>query len=278
MNYKMEELIPIVGKLAGRYTSFESTSVTYEKAEQFMKAVLYCIHETETYGHGGIVAAEGLSAEQAYETGLALVEEKVKLALKLYNELMQGFADYDNLCLRDTVVNGLPEFFKWYDTKYEPQNTILTLDYPVLKDLSGYSGADKIYEYICCVRLEQVFLHMFPEAWVTEILIKKDPEYEEMIENVCEVVLISVVCHMTASKSLTEDFEEEDYIRLQKVFDGMDAETLRERFQKALEELMSKLSGDTDSLAQYLRGALDDIAVRVKHAAGCGGLQYILVK
>ena len=137
MNYKMEELIPIVGKLAGRYTSFESTSVTYEKAEQFMKAVLYCIHETETYGHGGIVAAEGLSAEQAYETGLALVEEKVKLALKLYNELMQGFADYDNLCLRDTVVNGLPEFFKWYDTKYEPQNTILTLDYPVLKDLSG---------------------------------------------------------------------------------------------------------------------------------------------
>ena len=33
MNYKMEELIPIVGKLAGRYTSFESTSVTYEKAE-----------------------------------------------------------------------------------------------------------------------------------------------------------------------------------------------------------------------------------------------------
>lgn len=278
MNYKMEELIPIVGKLAGRYTSFESTSVTYEKAEQFMKAVLYCIHETETYGHGGIVAAEGLSAEQAYETGLALVEEKVKLALKLYNELMQGFADYDNLCLRDTVVNGLPEFFKWYDTKYEPQNTILTLDYPVLKDLSGYSGADKIYEFICCVRLEQAFLHMFPEAWVTEILIKKDPEYEEMIENVCEVVLISVVCHMTASKSLTEDFEEEDYIRLQKVFDGMDAETLRERFQKALEELMSKLSGDTDSLAQYLRGVLDDIAVRVKHAAGCGELQYILVK
>ena len=37
----MEELVPIVGKLAEKYTSHESTSITYEKAEQLMGAVLY---------------------------------------------------------------------------------------------------------------------------------------------------------------------------------------------------------------------------------------------
>ncbi len=46
VNYEMEELVPIVGKLAEKYTAFESTSVSYEKAEQLMGAVLYCIHET----------------------------------------------------------------------------------------------------------------------------------------------------------------------------------------------------------------------------------------
>ena len=40
MTYKMEELLPVVGKLAEKYTSFESTSVTYEKAEQLMGAAL----------------------------------------------------------------------------------------------------------------------------------------------------------------------------------------------------------------------------------------------
>ena len=33
MDYEMEELVPIVGKLAEKYTSHESTSITCEKAE-----------------------------------------------------------------------------------------------------------------------------------------------------------------------------------------------------------------------------------------------------
>ena len=40
MDYEMEELVPIVGKLAEKYTSHESTSITYEKAEQLMGGCL----------------------------------------------------------------------------------------------------------------------------------------------------------------------------------------------------------------------------------------------
>lgn len=36
MNYEIEELVPIVGKLAEKYTDNESTSITYEKAQQLM--------------------------------------------------------------------------------------------------------------------------------------------------------------------------------------------------------------------------------------------------
>ena len=43
--YTMEELVPVVGRLAEKYCAGESSSVTYEKAEQLMGAVLYCIHE-----------------------------------------------------------------------------------------------------------------------------------------------------------------------------------------------------------------------------------------
>ena len=47
MDYGMSELVPIVGKLAEKYTGHEHTSISYEKAEQLMEAVLYCICETE---------------------------------------------------------------------------------------------------------------------------------------------------------------------------------------------------------------------------------------
>ena len=33
MNYELEELLPIVGRLAERYTGTDSTSVSYEKAK-----------------------------------------------------------------------------------------------------------------------------------------------------------------------------------------------------------------------------------------------------
>lgn len=119
VNYEMEELVPIVGKLAEKYTAFESTSVSYEKAEQLMGAVLYCIHETwqvparerEKQGAGLMAKGERLSAAQAYEMGARLVEEKTKAALSLYHEILPGFDSYENQCLKDTFLNGLPEFF-----------------------------------------------------------------------------------------------------------------------------------------------------------------------
>ena len=43
MDYTMEELLPVVGKLMEKYTSLSSTSVTYETAQQLMGAVLYCL-------------------------------------------------------------------------------------------------------------------------------------------------------------------------------------------------------------------------------------------
>ena len=69
MDYEMEELIPLVKELCDRYTGKESTSVTYEAAQQLMEAVLYCIHET-----AGDVDAAGVSdgrrtARMEYEYG-----------------------------------------------------------------------------------------------------------------------------------------------------------------------------------------------------------------
>lgn len=83
MIYEMEELVPIVGKLAEKYTSLESSSITYERAEQLMGAVLYCIHELEAYTDNALISNKILPAQKAYEMGRTYVKEKTEEALRL---------------------------------------------------------------------------------------------------------------------------------------------------------------------------------------------------
>lgn len=63
MNYTMEELVPIVGKLAEKYTTYESTSIAHEKAGQLMEAVLYCIRELEQDGDNFAISTDRISAQ-----------------------------------------------------------------------------------------------------------------------------------------------------------------------------------------------------------------------
>ncbi len=348
MHYEMEELIPIVGRLVEKYTANESTSVTYEKAEQLMGAVLYCIHEAEQQGpqegdvsgniegasdrHPLTVTEKKLSAKQAYEAGEACVEQKTRKALKLYHEILPEFQSYDNACLNDTFVRGLPEFFQWYDVKFQPQNTILTLDYPVLKDISRLSGIDKVYEFIDCIRLEQKFLKKFPGSYVEEILeqyvrrIIRDMEsggtdgemvgahlaegeqdssdvphvdennalYEysrkDIMENLCEIVFLSVLLHILVRKPLSEPiFLESEYALLEETFSQKELPEIRERLRDAAEVLFEQYDNEDAEdreitkklrtgreLSEYLAGAIDGLAARLKTAADCGAIRRLI--
>lgn len=301
-HYTMEELLPIVGHLAEKYTSHEHTSVSYETAEMLMEAVLYCIREAEAASCGALPAG-ALSAKQAYAAGAAAVREKVNAALCLYNEIIPEFTCYENRCLQDTFVKGIPAFFKWYDIRFRPQDTILTLDYPILRNLSEYSGIDRIYEYILCIRLEQEFLSMFPEDYVILLLSQSSEDYRDMTENLCETFLMSLARRILDREPLTEhnlwedDCCREDTDSRQNNCCREDADSRqnnccredddsRQNVRMSLQELQCLLrdrltaflqtqyGGNDDRsesskmtrLADYLSGAIDDIAVRLINA------------
>lgn len=247
MEYEMEELVPIVGRLAEKYTSKESTSISYEKAQQLMEAVLYCIGQAEQVEKYTLVSDTKCSAQKMYEIGAMRVEEKVKKALQIYNKIIPYFSSYGNKCLYDTFVKGIPEFFKWYDYSYAPQNTILTLDYPVLKDLSGYTGIDRIYEFLICVCQEQKFLMRFPDQYVEQVLWKYNKSYQTMIDNICEIVLGDLL--------------------LQRGFCDS-----QEQLQHKVERLAEKYYDHDRELQEYLLEAVPNIAVRMKISAVYGNL------
>ena len=268
MDYELEELVPIVGKLAEKYTANESTSITYEKAEQLMGAVLYCIHELWENSGNMPSSNKKLSAQRAYEIGAAYVREKTEKALDLYNRILPEFCHYENKCLYDVFIKGVPDFFKWYDIQFEPQNTILTLDYPLLRDISEYTGIDKIFEFIKSIGLEQKFLKLFPSGYVINILSKDNRNWKESIDNICEIVFTHVIGHIILGKSLIViELEEADYSYIQEMFEQTALEDIKKHLEAALEIFIRNYYENDRELLNYLSGAISGIVVRLKNAA-----------
>ena len=273
MRYAMEELITVTGKLVGQYTGNESTSVTYEKAEQLMEAVLYCIHEMEQVNPHCLSTKEKMPAELAYETGLRYVEEKVKSALDLYNQMLPEFVSYENECLYDTFVRGIPEFFRRYDSRFAPQNTILTLDYPVMKELSGYRGIDKIYEFLRCICAEQSFLNALPGDYVRSVLLKYNRDYRVMIDNLCEIVYAAVLCRILSGKNLSgQALTRNDYDNLNQYFKNTENAALTAHLGAVTKELVKKYYDNDRFLMDYLLRTAGEVAIRLPlymaHQAG----------
>lgn len=290
MNYEMEELVPIVAKLAQKYNGMASSSISFEKAEQLMEAVIYCISELEQdnvessdteLNHrknqsSKLVTTANLPAKKAYELGYQRVVEKVKETLAKYHNVIDHFRSYGNIALNDTVKKGLPEFFKWYDVRFCPQDTILTLDYPILQEMDGLSGIDAIAQYVRCINLEQQFLGSFDDNYVELVLERYHENYRELVENLCWIVLTDVIGHVLAGKPLKEQhFTHEELDKVQAIVQSMDQPEIKILIKKVMKQLTVQYFEGKDEMLWYLSLSCDDISFRLKNAAQHGHIAQI---
>lgn len=265
-NYQIEELVPIVAELAEKYGGYENTSISYEKAQMLMDAVLYCIHEYET-GSGDMLMDKKVSAKEAYTVGRQLVAEKVKKLTQVYNEMMPAFSDYGSLCLQETIIKGIPAFLQQYDIKFNPQDTLLTLDYPVMTDLSGLTGVDAVFRYVSDVCLEQVFLREFHSAYVGEVLLALHDEYEMLVANICSIVLRNTVGHILLDKPLSEKgFLEEEYQEFKRIFEGKSKEEIQGMVREAIWCMVRQIPGENQELLEYLYQDTCNLTGRIQNA------------
>lgn len=186
--YTMEDLIPLVAELAERYTSKESSSITYERAKILMESVQYCIAHFLNQKSKALVSSYIPSAKSAYELGYKAVIEKVKNTQKKYNTLMTFFCDYGNINYRDTVEKALPGFFMYYDVQFAPMEHIITMDYPVFGADMNLTGIDLIEQYIDAIYKEQQYLQHFPKQYIIDELRSFHPKYEKEFFNIKEII------------------------------------------------------------------------------------------
>ena len=263
MDYQMEELLPIVSELAQKYAGYESTSITYEKAQSLMEAVLFCLSEYNSSAKDSLVQKD-ISVKEQYNIGAKLLSEKVENIRKIFNEVSFQFEDFGVKCLYDTVQKGIPQFLKWYDIKFCPQNTILTLDYPLLIDCSSLTGADAVYKYIQAIQTEQIFLGKFDRNYVMLVLEKYNSEYSDMIENICSIVLTNIIGHIAIKKPFNDiDFLYEEYLQLSKIFAGKLIPDIENVVKDLIKKIVSQFYENDMDMLEYLCYETNNIAVRI---------------
>lgn len=263
-DYSMEELLPLVAELAERCTGGESSSVTYEKANQLMEAVLYtirhCCRENELMGGGRAEACE------AYRAGLRHLTEIVEQTQERYNELMDFFHAYGNENYHDTATRALSGFFRYYDVRFAPQETLITMDYPVLAVIEG-SGIDAVRQYVESIFLEQRFMGRLPDEYVYGILYRFQTDYRKQFYNICNIVLRHILCHMLIEKPLGGEASERDYQMLEEIVRANGREWLEAELAGKLHELIAEKYEADRALEKYLRLAVRESAVELCNAA-----------
>lgn len=290
--FQPEELFPIVTWLTKKYTQNESSSVSYDTAKQLMQAVIYCIQEfyqtNKHANHASLMAQKAVTCQTAYELGYQKVIEKAKLCRDQYHELIVHFDTYECENYRDTILKGIPAFFLYYDPLYAPQDTILTLDYPVLAAWNiseNVTGIDLIYEYLTHISIEKTFLDYFDSAYICQLLSRVQDDYKHLyLDNICAPVLLHTLVSIIIKKPVFNlCLSLDDCQKLSKLIGNETVTEIEYRLDQACHVLCQEL-GRSNSNTNYqsadyydeFHPILHDYAFRINHGINNNCLTQVL--
>lgn len=186
-DYSPEELFPLLGRISRRYTSNESSSISYAKAQQLMGSILYCINGI--YEDATLSTFSPPSASFAYKTGFQKRMKKIEKAKQIYQQILNGYLPIENEFCDDTLLHGIPIFFERYNLEFHAQDHLLTLDYPLHKYFEGLTGIDLIYAYLLCFLEEQNTVSRYPLPVIQQVLKEYHPDYKSLPVNIYSVIL-----------------------------------------------------------------------------------------
>ena len=275
IEYEMEELVPLVAILSEKYTSKESTSVSYETARQLMEAVMYCMNECAS--DQTLVSSQRLSAAEAYKYGYEALIQKVKRTQAAYNEMIVDFCGYGNRNYEATVEKAIPGFFLYYNAQFAPQETIITMDYPTICPVTGKCGIDAIEAYVKYISYEQKFMGAFQRQYIYEVIGCDHADHKNGFGNICRVILRHVLGHLLIKKGFFEEAGKQDYDKLCNLVISSSGQQLREVLTSLLEQLIVEKYDVDMGMRDYLACDIYDLVVEMRNAAEHDVMQQVIV-
>lgn len=258
MDYDFLELAPIVAQLIEKYNAKNGKAPDKAQTEKFMEAIVFCIDEVLSNSDAVEVAAENMSAAQSYVDGLKLVTEKLKSTVGLYNKEMADFNHYGNKALCASFTSELRPFFEKYDPIFAPQENVVELSYPLLKDLSSLKGIDKVAEYLRLISEEQTFFRSLPDTYVETAAAAYSDKPEDIKVNLMGVIIRDISIHALCGKPINKPELTEADFRKSKLMVKQDGpKKCTDNVLMVLNLLIKRCFGDETDFDEYVMPAIE---------------------
>lgn len=132
------------------------------------------------------------SVEEIYQIGLSLIKEELLLLKKEIGDLQAQLFITNLQVYNDTILEGLSGFLKIYNFDYTPQLIGITADYQTCI-LPKCHGIEFMQEYVTNLTIENQFCCCFSTERVHQLLVRFHDNYQYLICNISEVILIEIL-------------------------------------------------------------------------------------
>lgn len=257
MRIKME-LIELLELKINQFSGGNS-SVSKERGQALMDANIYIIElylkQFETTK--SIVYLKQYSIKEIYAQGIKLIKRLLHYSKIKVDQFIRELVKIDLYVYHDTLFRGLPLFFKSYNFDYDPQDAILTFDYPTYRCLSNKQGIERFLEYFKFVQLENSFNQLFASDLIFEMLHYYHIDYHLLIFNVTKLLLKQLLLKQMIEGSFSYLFLTKN--DLDKVISCFDSnKNIKTLISQAFNELTASLQLEIQ-LSNYLRSGLNEV-------------------
>ncbi|PKM76912.1 MAG: hypothetical protein CVU90_10060 [Firmicutes bacterium HGW-Firmicutes-15] len=279
------QLMSLLADLIIRYTKGESTSVKVETAQSLLLSILYSIDvciSSFPNPEDAIALLKAENLKEIYKKGLALVTSCVAYTRNLYQDIMDKKLDIPIQAYHSTLDEALPDFFNNYDEVFHAQDTMASMDYPLLFDDMHVQGIFYIKQYLESLAIETQFCSLFPKEDVAKLLANYGHVYRidtrEALINVFEVLLTNSLFSILASnKAIELDISKLQYELLRDKFKDLDPGLCSSLIREATEALLRDLGVDQAELRDYIRNFKNVLMPRFINALKHDCLENVII-
>ena len=264
-----------------RYTVGESSSVRTETAQGIFASLCYTVGVSLKTSPDGDSAAKRIRKESISELlaiGKHAVNRKIKVAKLLYLRSLRNRISTKNFAYNETINSGVIDFFKSYDNLFAANETPASIDYPLCADFTELSGIEYIIKYLDCLYLENSFCKKFHSSSTEAILRGYHSNFEDLLINIFERVLINAFGCIILGRNLFElSLTSSDTEALSKLFSEMTKDDIVKTLKKYTPILLSRLNIKNPSLEKYILLCNKKIAAVIKLSAENKALSKIFI-
>lgn len=186
-------LMQILSEEILKYNHDQSSSVPAETAQSLFESMLYCITAYLNTLPDSAAALKTRDLEELYLCGLNLVKQYVKDSMALLLKVKATRVQTDLIAYNSTIDDGFHEFFRSYNPRFNAQDTVTTIDYPLLKDDMSVTGILYIKNYLTELLKENEFCAKYSKNHIRSLLftygVKYHLDYRDLLINIPELIL-----------------------------------------------------------------------------------------